>query len=132
MFLAGFSGFSGAGGGEDEVETALEIGAVFVFCCLQGDDEGGLGGPGVLGDVFVALEIALGDGIKRLTPSEEKNKSVSRKTLVAKRAIKTGEIFSAQNITTKRLGSGISPMRWDEVICRPAPRDFAEDELIEI
>lgn len=78
------------------------------------------------------IEIALGDGIKRLTPSEAKNKPVARKSLVAKQRIKAGDVFDAQNITAKRPGTGISPMRWNEVIGRTAPRDFAEDELIEL
>ena len=78
------------------------------------------------------IEVALGDGIKRLTPSEVRNKPVVRKSLVASQAIKAGEAFSAQNITTKRPGTGISPMRWDEVIGRTASRDFVADELIEL
>lgn len=78
------------------------------------------------------IEIALGDGIKRITPSEAKNKPVARKSLIAKCAINLGEVFSVENITTKRPGSGISPMRWDEVIGRIAPRDFSTDELIEL
>jgi N,N'-diacetyllegionaminate synthase len=78
------------------------------------------------------IEIALGDGIKRLTPSETKNKPVARQSLVASQAIKAGEVFSTQNITTKRPGTGISPMRWDEIIGRISPRDFSADELIEL
>lgn len=78
------------------------------------------------------IEIALGDGIKRLTPSEAKNKPVARKSLVAKQRITAGDVFGEQNITAKRPGTGISPMRWNEVIGRTAPRDFAEDELIEL
>lgn len=78
------------------------------------------------------IETALGDGIKRLTPSEARNKLIVRKSLVASRAIKVGEVFSAQNITTKRPGTGISPMRWDEVVGRKALRDFAVDELIDV
>lgn len=78
------------------------------------------------------IEIALGDGIKRLTPSEARNKPIARKSLVASRAIVTGETFSAENITTKRPGVGISPMRWDEVIGRKASRDFAVEELIDL
>lgn len=78
------------------------------------------------------IEVALGDGIKRLTPSEVRNKPVARKSLVASRAIKAGEIFTAENITAKRPGTGISPMRWDEVIGRPAQHAFAIDELIEL
>jgi N,N'-diacetyllegionaminate synthase len=78
------------------------------------------------------IEVALGDGIKRVTQSEAKNKSVVRKSLVASRKIQAGEILSAANITTKRPGTGISPMRWDEIVGRHAPRDFAVDELIEL
>lgn len=78
------------------------------------------------------IEIALSDGIKRLTPSEVRNKPVACKSLVASQAIKANEVFSAGNITTKRPGTGISPMRWDEVLGRKASRDFAPDELIEL
>ena len=78
------------------------------------------------------IEIALGDGIKRLTPSEARNKSIARKSLVASQAIKAGEAFSALNVTSKRPGTGISPMRWDEVIGRLAPHDIAIDELISL
>jgi N,N'-diacetyllegionaminate synthase len=78
------------------------------------------------------IEIALGDGIKRLTPSEERNKLVARKSLVAGKAIKEGEVLSADNITAKRPGTGISPMNWDVVMGRKAVRDFAIDELIQL
>lgn len=78
------------------------------------------------------IEVALGDGIKRLTPSEVKNKPVVRKSLIASRNIKAGELFTVENITTKRPGTGISPMRWDEVLGSIAPRDFLMDELIEL
>jgi len=76
------------------------------------------------------IEVALGDGIKRLTPSEARNKTVARKSLVASRAIKAGDIFTAENLSTKRPGTGISPMHWDEFIGKKALRDFAADELI--
>ncbi len=76
------------------------------------------------------IEVALGDGIKRLTPSEARNKPVVRKSLVASQAIKVGEVFSAQNITTKRPGTGISPMCWDEVMGRVAQKNYKEDDLI--
>lgn len=78
------------------------------------------------------IEVALGDGIKRLTPSEAKNRPIARKSLVANQAIKAGEVLGAQNMTTKRPGTGVSPMRWDEVLGRIATRDFAADELIEL
>jgi len=55
-----------------------------------------------------------------------------RKSLVACQTIQAGEVFSTQNITTKRPGTGISPMRWDDIIGRTAPRNFVADELIEL
>ncbi len=78
------------------------------------------------------IDQAMGDGIKRPTPSEVRNKPIARKSLVASRAINDGEVFSTENITAKRPGNGISPMRWDEVISSIAPRNFAADELIEL
>ena len=78
------------------------------------------------------IEQALGDAIKRPTASEDANLQVVRKSLVASRAISIGELFSVANITAKRPGTGISPMRWDELIGRAATRAFAPDELIEL
>ncbi len=78
------------------------------------------------------IERALGDGIKRPSPSELKNRPIARKSLVAARDIKAGELFSSDNLTAKRPGTGISPMVWDGVIGRRAIRDFSEDELIEL
>ncbi|MEM4261168.1 MAG: N-acetylneuraminate synthase [Candidatus Woesearchaeota archaeon] len=78
------------------------------------------------------VEEALGDGIKRPSKSELKNKPIARKSIVAIREIKKGEIFNENNIGAKRPGYGISPMRWDEVIGKVAKRDFKEDEIIEI
>jgi sialic acid synthase SpsE len=78
------------------------------------------------------VEVALGDGVKRPSASELKNRPIARKSLVAIRAIRAGDPFSANNVGAKRPGTGISPMRWDEVMGRPAPRDFTVDELIEL
>ncbi len=78
------------------------------------------------------IEQAMGDGEKKLTESEKTNKDVVRKSIIAKRDIKKGEILSEENITTKRPGTGISPMRLNEVIGTEAIRDFMEDELIEM
>lgn len=78
------------------------------------------------------IEKAMGDGHKEPTVSEIRNREVARKSIVAKRSIAKGEILSEENITTKRPGNGISPMRWYEVLGRKAIRDFQEDELIEI
>ncbi|CAE06963.1 putative N-acetylneuraminic acid synthetase [Parasynechococcus marenigrum WH 8102] len=77
------------------------------------------------------IEQALGDGIKRPTPSEQSNLPVVRKSLVAACPIRAGEIFSENNLTAKRPGTGISPIHWDAWIGRKASRDFAEDEMIE-
>lgn len=78
------------------------------------------------------IEEALGSEEKRVSPSEEKNMAVARKSLVAARDIACGELYSEINVTVKRPGNGISPMRWEEVVGTPAPRDYKEDELIEI
>jgi N,N'-diacetyllegionaminate synthase len=77
------------------------------------------------------IERALGDGVKRPSPSELQNKSAARKSLVASRRIQAGEPFTEDNLAVKRPGTGISPMRWQEVLGRKAPRDFAPDELID-
>ena len=78
------------------------------------------------------IEQALGDGVKRPSPSESKNLPIARKSLVATRFIRAGEAFTAANLAAKRPGDGISPMRWDEVMGQVARRDFAPDELIEL
>ena len=83
-------------------------------------------------DAVRHVEAALGDGHKHLTASEAPNKAVARKSIVAARAIKAGEVFTADNLTTKRPGDGVSPMRWYEVLGQTAKRDFAEDEKIEL
>lgn len=83
-------------------------------------------------DAIRNIEKALGDGVKAASPSEQKNIAVVRKSIVAKCRIEKGTMFSEQNITTKRPGTGISPMKWFDVIGRRAIRDFEEDELIVI
>ena len=77
-------------------------------------------------------ELALGDGRKHVTKSEAKNKPIARKSILAKRDIKKGEVFTQENLTVKRPGDGISPMRWYDVLGKTAKRDFAEDEKIEL
>ncbi|MFM6928205.1 MAG: N-acetylneuraminate synthase [Bdellovibrio sp.] len=76
------------------------------------------------------IELALGDTKKVPSESEIKNRGIARKSIVAKCAIKAGELFSAENITTRRPGTGISPMRWHEIIGRKASRDYEVNELI--
>ena len=77
------------------------------------------------------VEKALGSGEKIPSASEKKNKDIARKSIVAKRAIKCGEVFTEDNLTCKRPGNGVSPMRWFEVIGQIANRDFEEDEMID-
>lgn len=76
------------------------------------------------------IEQAMGSGIKTPSESEQKNIAIARKSIVAKIPIRKGDLFSEDTITTKRPGTGISPMRWNEVLGKAAIRDFEEDELI--
>lgn len=76
------------------------------------------------------IEKALGDGIKKASKSEVKNIPIARKSILASKPIQKGEVLSVENITVKRPGVGISPMRWDEVIGSIACKDYLEDEMI--
>jgi len=76
------------------------------------------------------IEKAMGDGIKRPSPSELKNKPIACKSIVAAKDIRKGEAFTEENLTVKRPGTGISPMRWDEIIWQKAERNYKADELI--
>ena len=78
------------------------------------------------------IEQALGNGEKTVSPSERKNLPIARKSIVARKAIQKGELLTEENSTVKRPGSGISPMRWFDVLGTRAIRDFEEDELIEL
>lgn len=77
------------------------------------------------------IEKAMGDGIKAPSESEKANMAVVRKSIIATCDIRAGEVFTEENLTTKRPGTGISPMRWNEIVGTRATRDFQEDELIE-
>ncbi len=77
------------------------------------------------------IESAMGVATKKMTDSERKNLDIVRKSIVTKCTIKRGELFSEANLTTKRPGNGVSPMRWNEVIGKTANRDYEEDELID-
>lgn len=78
------------------------------------------------------IEQALGSGVKTASPSERKNRAVARKSIVAARAIAQGELLTEENLTVKRPGTGISPMKWFSVLGTQAIRDFERDELIEL
>jgi len=78
------------------------------------------------------IEEAMGNGIKRVMPSEISNQLIARKSIVTKVNIKKGEIFSYENLTTKRPGTGVSPLKIDEIIGTKSDRDYLADELIEL
>ena len=102
---------------------------------LPGPDHAASLEPGELAAMVRAIrnvERALGDGVKRASPSELKNRSVARRSIVAARDIRAGEVLAPEMLAAKRPGDGVSPMRWDEVVGSTAVRDFARDEPIEL
>lgn len=104
-------------------------------CRLPGPDHQASLEPDQLKAMVSAIrnvEVALGDGVKAPKAVEKMNMTVARKSIVASRPIRAGESFSESNLAVKRPGTGISPMRWDEVLKHQAPRDFLADELIEL
>jgi N,N'-diacetyllegionaminate synthase len=76
------------------------------------------------------IELALGSSVKKPTPSETPNIPIGRKSIVAKKEIRQGEIFTSDNLTIKRPGNGINPMLWDEIIGEKSTKNYKEDELI--
>ena len=124
-----------------EVPIAAALGAVVIekhFTLdrnMEGPDHKASLEPGELAAMVTAvrhIEKALGSGKKRMSPSEGKNRDIARKSLVARRAIAQGEEFTKENLTAKRPGGGVSPMRWFEALGTRAKRDFGEDEMIEL
>lgn len=101
---------------------------------LPGPDHKASLEPGELKAMVQAIrniELALGNGIKRPMPSEMGNRGIARKSIVASQAISAGQLFTEDNLTTKRPGTGVSPMEWDRIIGTKAHRDYFEDELID-
>ena len=101
---------------------------------LPGPDHRASVDPGQFAQMVRAIrnvEVAMGDGIKRPSPSEIHNRPIARKSLVAARPIAAGELFSAENLAVKRPGTGVSPMRLDELTGKAARRAFDTDELID-
>ena len=102
---------------------------------MEGPDHKASLEPSELKEMISAVrnaEEALGTGEKIPSASECKNKEVARKSIVAKKRIKKGELFTESNITTKRPGTGISPMKWKDIIGTASEYDFEEDDLIKI
>lgn len=102
---------------------------------MEGPDHKASLEPNELAEMVKAIrniENALGNGHKQPSLSERPNSAVVRKSIVAAKKIEKGELFTEENLTTKRPGTGISPMKWEDVIGREALRAFEKDELIEI
>lgn len=78
------------------------------------------------------VSMALGSPMKKVTPSEKKNMTAARKSIVAAADIKKGETFTENNLTVKRPGNGISPMHWDRIVGRTALRSYHADDLIDL
>lgn len=100
---------------------------------MSGPDHGSSLEPGELTSMVLSIrniEKAMGNGEKTPSPSERVNIHPVRKSIVASRAIEKGEIFSSDNLTTKRPGNGMSPMKWDQVIGSEATRNYQSDEQI--
>lgn len=102
-------------------------------CDMDGPDHQASIEPKALKEMVTAIRhtsIALGNGIKNIAKSEEKNIQIVRKSIIAKCKIEKGDVFSEENLTTKRPGNGISPMKWFEIIGTVSKQDYDEDELI--
>lgn len=134
-------GFSDHTEGIEIAIAAVALGAIVIekhFTldrCLPGPDHRASIEPHELARMIRSIrnvELAMGDGIKRPSPSEKKNRAIVRKSLVASRPISKGEVFCDDNLIAKRPGYGISPMRLDEILGREASRDFSSDEVIDL
>ncbi len=134
-------GYSDHTQGIEVAIAAVAMGAVMIekhFTinkCMKGPDHKASLEPAELAAMIQAIRNvtqAMGNGQKAPTEMEKANLAVVRKSIIAAKDIEAGEIFTMDNLTTKRPGTGISPMRWREVIGLKAKRSFAEDELIEL
>lgn len=102
---------------------------------MEGPDHKASLEPGELKQMVASIrniEQALGTGHKEISASERKNIEIARKSIVAARDIKFGELLTEENLTVKRPGNGINPMRWNEVVGTVAKRGYAEEDMIEL
>lgn len=142
--LQAFPGIAGVGYSDHTQGIHIPVAAVAMGACviekhfsldrnMEGPDHKASLEPDELASMVRAIrdvERARGDGIKRPTDSELSNIRVARKSLVAARPIQKGEVFSEENLTVKRPGTGVSPLLWDDYIGRTALRNYQTDELI--
>lgn len=133
------TGYSDHTSGIEVPIAAVAMGATVIEkhftldCTMEGPDHKASLEPHELNAMVSAIrniEKALGNGIKKPSKSEAKNIEIARKSIVASQPIGKGEIFTETNLTIKRPGNGISPMRFDEIIGTVAQKDYHEDELI--
>jgi N,N'-diacetyllegionaminate synthase len=102
-------------------------------CNMEGPDHKASLEPNQLKAMVIAIrniEVALGGSVKKPSRSEIKNIKIARKSIVTKTKIKKGDILSEKNLTVKRPGIGISPMKWDEIMGTKATKDYNQDEPI--
>lgn len=127
--------------GIEAVVAAVALGAAVIekhFTLnknMPGPDHQASVGPEELRNMVASIrniEMALGSGVKKMSSSEAANAPVVRKSIIAAIDIKKGEVFNENNLTVKRPGTGISPMKWDDVIGKIAKKSFHQDELIKI
>jgi N,N'-diacetyllegionaminate synthase len=101
---------------------------------MPGPDHSASIEPKELNSMIIAIrniEKAMGDGIKKPSSSDKKNRPMGRKSIVAFKEILKGDIFTSDNLTTKRPGHGLSPMNWDSILGTKASRNYLPDELLE-
>lgn len=134
-----------AGYSDHTTGIAIPVAAVALGACviekhftldrtLPGPDHQASLEPGELTQMVRSIrevESALGSGVKQLAPSEAKNRAVARKSLVAAKAIRAGEVFTADNLAVKRPGDGIAPLHYWDYLGKKAGRDYAADEGID-
>lgn len=134
-------GYSDHTQGIEAAIAAVALGATIIEkhftldCTMEGPDHKASLEPNELKTMVTSIrniELALGSEEKMPTESERQNIDIARKSIVAKRLIRIGEEFTDENLTTKRPGTGISPMQWKKVIGKKATREYKEDEMIEI
>ena len=134
-------GYSDHTDGADTSVAAVALGAHIIEKHLtldrsmSGPDHAASANPGEFAALVCsirAVEMAFGSDVKAPGPTEAPNRDIVRKSLVALTQISSGDEFTSQNIGVKRPGTGISPMRWHEVVGSTAHRDFQVDELIDL
>ncbi len=134
-------GYSDHTSGTEVAIAATALGANIIEkhftldCNLPGPDHSASLEPGELKQMISSIrniEAAMGHGKKVPCASEKKNINIIRRSIVAKKHINKGEIFTADNLICKRPGSGVSPWKWDEVLGRKSNKNYLEDDLIEV